>query len=118
LILHEVHFQDNHINLDFVNSYSLPKKHQFIGDVFLLLFLLIYILFDFVQDVHIQDLVDIVFTNSIIHVNEGSGVVNDNVHHTNFVVDQQRFGVAIANDLDLEKPHVDSIGDFQKKMMV
>jgi hypothetical protein len=78
----------------------------------------LYILFDFVQDVHIQDLVDIVSTNSIIHVNEGSGVVNDNVHHSNFVVDQQRFGVAIANDLGLEKPHVDFIGVFQKKMMV
>jgi hypothetical protein len=64
-----------------------------------------------VQDVHIQDSVDIVSTNSLIHVDERSGVINDNVHHTNFVV-------AITSDLGLEKPHVDSIGVFQKKMMV
>jgi hypothetical protein len=71
-----------------------------------------------VQDVHIQGSIDIVSTNSLIHVDEGSGVINDNVHHTNFVVDQQRFVVAIASDLGLEKPHIDSIGVFQKKMMV
>jgi hypothetical protein len=71
-----------------------------------------------VQDVHLPNSVDIVPINSFIHVDEGSGVVNDNVHHTNFVVDQQIFVVAIASDLDLEKPHVDSIGVFQKKMMV
>jgi len=115
--------------LDFVNSCVFPKKYQLLLMVFLYMqnllvacfyffFCWFIFIFDFLQDVHILDLIDIVSTSSFIHVDEGSGVVNDNVHHTNFVVDQQRFVVAIANDLGLEKPHVDSIGVFQKKMMV
>jgi hypothetical protein len=71
-----------------------------------------------VQDVHIQDSDDTISTDSLIHVDERSCVVNDNVHHTNFVVDQQILVVVIASDLGLEKTHVDSIGVFQKKMMV
>lgn len=70
------------------------------------------------QNVHIQDSDDTISIDSFIHVDEGSPIVNNNVHNTNFVVDQQRFVVAIASDLGLEKPHVDSIGVFQKKMMV
>ncbi len=107
----------------------LPKKYQLLLMVFLyvwnLLAMCFYFffcwfifIFDFVQDVHIQDSDDNISTNSLIHVDEGSHVVNNNVYHTNFVVDQQRFVVAIASDLGLEKPHVDSIGVFQKKMMV